>query len=57
MGSGFFSTVLHYSDDSGTMQSGDTVVIDAAGEYSLYASDITRTLPVNGKLRAAAGDL
>jgi Xaa-Pro aminopeptidase len=31
------------------MQAGDVVVIDAAGEYSLYAADITRTLPVSGK--------
>ena len=52
VGSGFNSTVLHYSDDSGTMQSGDVVVIDAAGEYSMYASDITRTLPVSGKFTA-----
>jgi Xaa-Pro aminopeptidase len=49
VGSGFNSTVLHYSDDSGTLQSGDVVVMDAAGEYSLYASDITRTVAVNGK--------
>ncbi len=49
VGSGFNSTLLHYSDDSATMQSGDVVVIDAAGEYSMYASDITRTLPVSGK--------
>jgi Xaa-Pro aminopeptidase len=52
VGSGFDSTVLHYSEDSGTMQSGDLVVIDAAGEYSMYASDITRTLPVSGKFTA-----
>src|SRR6202795_1530157 len=52
VGSGFDSTVLHYSADSGTMQSGDLVVIDAAGEYSMYASDITRTLPVSGKFTA-----
>jgi Xaa-Pro aminopeptidase len=52
VGSGFNSTVLHYSDDSATMQSGDVVVIDAAGEYSMYASDITRTLPVSGKFTA-----
>ena len=52
VGSGFNSTVLHYSDDSGTMESGDVVVIDAAGEYSMYASDITRTLPVSGKFTA-----
>ena len=49
VGSGFNSTVLHYSEDSGTIQAGDLVVIDAAGEYSMYASDITRTLPASGK--------
>jgi Xaa-Pro aminopeptidase len=49
VGSGFNSTVLHYSDDDGTIQSSDLVVIDAAGEYSMYASDITRTLPATGK--------
>ncbi|MBS1821972.1 MAG: aminopeptidase P N-terminal domain-containing protein [Acidobacteria bacterium] len=48
VGSGPNSTTLHYSDNSRVMQSGDTVVIDAAGEYSMYASDITRTMPVNG---------
>jgi len=49
VGSGFSSTVLHYSADSGTMKDGDVVVMDVAGEYSMYASDITRTAPVNGK--------
>jgi Xaa-Pro aminopeptidase len=49
VGSGFNSTVLHYSDDSATIRSGDLVVIDAAGEYSMYGSDITRTLPASGK--------
>lgn len=48
VGSGFYSTVLHYDADSKQMQDGDVVVIDAAGSYSGYASDITRTLPVNG---------
>ncbi len=52
VGSGFNSTVLHYSADSGTIQAGDVVVIDAAGEYSMYASDITRTLPASGKFTA-----
>jgi len=52
VGSGYYSTVLHYSDDSNIMKSGDVVVIDAAGEYSMYASDITRTLPVNGHFTA-----
>jgi Xaa-Pro aminopeptidase len=52
VGAGFNSTVLHYSEDSATIQPGDVVVIDAAGEYSMYASDITRTLPANGKFSA-----
>jgi Xaa-Pro aminopeptidase len=52
VGSGFNSTVLHYSDDSRTIASGDLVVMDAAGEYSLYASDITRTVPASGKFTA-----
>jgi len=52
VGSGYYSTVLHYSDDSATMKAGDVVVIDAAGEYSMYAADITRTLPVNGHFTA-----
>ena len=48
VGSGHNSTVLHYSDNSNTMKAGDVVVIDAAGEYSMYSADITRTLPING---------
>lgn len=48
VGSGHNSTVLHYMANSNTMKAGDVVVIDAAGEYSMYAADITRTLPVNG---------
>jgi len=52
VGSGHNSTVLHYSDNSNTMQAGDVVVIDAAAEYSMYAADITRTLPVNGHFTA-----
>lgn len=52
VGSGYDSTVLHYSDDDNVMKSGDVVVIDAAGEYSMYAADITRTLPVNGHFTA-----
>ena len=49
VGSGFFSTVLHYDRNSQQMQAGDVVVMDVAGAYSGYASDITRTLPVSGK--------
>lgn len=52
VGSGEKSTELHYSDNSQTMQDGDVVVVDAAGEYSMYAADITRTVPVNGHFTA-----
>ncbi|MBI2678638.1 MAG: aminopeptidase P family protein [Candidatus Koribacter versatilis] len=52
VGSGFYSTVLHYSEDSGAMRAGDVVVMDVGGEYSGYAADITRTLPINGKWSA-----
>jgi len=49
VGTGFFSTVLHYDEDDHQMQAGDVVVMDVAGSFSGYASDITRTLPVNGR--------
>jgi Xaa-Pro aminopeptidase len=52
VGSGFNSTVLHYSANSGPVRDGDVVVMDVAGEYSFYAMDITRTLPANGKFTA-----
>jgi Xaa-Pro aminopeptidase len=52
VGSGEKSTELHYSENSQTMQAGDVVVVDAAGEYSMYASDITRTVPVSGHFTA-----
>ncbi len=48
VGSGFYSTVLHYDANDRQMKSGDVVVMDVAGSYGGYASDITRTLPLNG---------
>ena len=48
VGSGVNSTVLHYSANDRTMQDGDILLVDAACEYSMYAADITRTVPVNG---------
>ena len=52
VGSGFNSTVLHYATNEHVMDAGEVVVIDAACEYSMYASDLTRTMPVNGKFTA-----
>jgi Xaa-Pro aminopeptidase len=48
VGSGINSTTLHYASNSKLMEAGDVVVIDAAGEYQMYASDLTRTMPVDG---------
>jgi Xaa-Pro aminopeptidase len=52
VGSGINSTTLHYAENSRTMEDGDLLLVDAACEYSMYASDITRTLPVNGHFTA-----
>ena len=49
VGSGFYSTVLHYDQNSKQMEEGDVVVMDVAGAYGGYSSDITRTLPVSGR--------
>jgi Xaa-Pro aminopeptidase len=48
-GSGPNSTVLHYSANTRRMDSGEVIVIDAGAQCDFYTTDITRTLPVNGK--------
>ncbi len=48
VGSGFFSTVLHYDQSIRQMQDGDLVVVDIGAKYGFYCADITRTYPVNG---------
>ena len=52
VGSGPYSTILHYDRSVRRMQSGDLVVADIGAEYSGYTADITRTYPVNGKFTA-----
>jgi Xaa-Pro aminopeptidase len=49
VGSGENACILHYIENSARMKDGDLVLIDAGCEYDGYASDITRTFPVNGK--------
>jgi Xaa-Pro aminopeptidase len=49
VGAGVNSTVLHYSANDAPIKAGEVVVMDVAGEYAMYASDITRTAPANGK--------
>jgi Xaa-Pro dipeptidase len=43
------SATLHYMDNDKVIKDGDMVLLDAGSEYNLYAGDITRTYPVNGK--------
>jgi Xaa-Pro dipeptidase len=47
--SGPNSAILHYTDNNRKMQDGDLFLIDAGYELNGYASDFTRTYPVNGK--------
>lgn len=47
--SGNNANTLHYINNDARLTSGDLVLIDAGSEYEMYASDITRTFPVNGK--------
>lgn len=49
VGGGANACVLHYRANNSVLRDGDLLLIDAGAEYSCYASDITRTLPVNGR--------
>jgi Xaa-Pro aminopeptidase len=49
--------VLHYRDNNAPLTDGDLVLVDAGCEYEMYASDITRTFPVNGRFSAPQREL
>ncbi len=49
VGTGIDSTVLHFNKLDRKIEDGDIVLMDVGGQYSGYASDITRTVPANGK--------
>lgn len=49
VGSGPNSVILHYSANKRRMDAGEVVVMDVGAECSDYATDVTRTVPVNGK--------
>ena len=57
VGAGPNSTVLHYDKLSRKMQDGDIVVMDVGAQYSGYASDITRTIPADGKFTVRQKEL
>ncbi|PYS50949.1 MAG: hypothetical protein DMG13_19815 [Acidobacteria bacterium] len=52
VGSGPFSTILHYDKNTRRMESGDVVVVDIGAEWGGYSADVTRTYPVSGKFSA-----
>ena len=48
VGGGIRGTVLHYMANNNELVDGELVVIDAGASYENYASDVTRTFPING---------
>ena len=57
VGSGPNACVLHYRDNNRQMADGDLLLIDAGCEFKGYASDITRTFPVNGRFTGPQKDI
>lgn len=47
--SGFNANVLHYIQNNQPCKDGDMLLMDVGAEYANYASDMTRTIPVNGR--------
>jgi Xaa-Pro aminopeptidase len=47
--SGNNANVLHYLENNKACKDGDLILMDVAAEYANYSSDLTRTIPVNGK--------
>lgn len=52
VGGGSNACILHYVENNQVLQEGDLVLVDAGCEWQHYASDITRTYPVNGRFTA-----
>jgi Xaa-Pro aminopeptidase len=53
VGGGANSCILHYRENNQPLQSGELLLVDAGCEFECYASDITRTFPVNGRFTSA----
>ncbi|NNE18978.1 MAG: M24 family metallopeptidase, partial [Myxococcales bacterium] len=49
VGSGPNATILHYRAGNRRFSDGELLLVDAGCEYGYYASDVTRTFPVNGR--------
>lgn len=57
VGGGANGCTLHYVENNKLLQDGDLVLADVGCEYDYYASDITRTWPVNGQFSDAQREL
>lgn len=57
VGGGANACILHYISNRAPLNDGDLLLIDAGAEYDGYASDITRTFPVNGRFSGPQRDL
>ena len=57
VGGGANATILHYVENNMPLRDGDLILIDAGAEYKGYASDITRTFPVNGRFTQPQRDV
>lgn len=57
VGGGANACVLHYIANRDELKDGDLLLIDAGAEFDGYASDITRTFPVNGRFSPEQRDL
>ncbi len=53
VGGGANGCILHYTDNNAALNDGDLLLIDAGCEVEGYASDVTRTFPINGKYSSA----
>ncbi|CAN5225210.1 Xaa-Pro aminopeptidase [soil metagenome] len=49
VGGGRNTCILHYNANDAPLNDGELLLIDAGCEYDYYASDITRTFPINGR--------
>jgi Xaa-Pro aminopeptidase len=47
------ATILHYNTNREALRAGELVLVDSAAEFDLYASDVTRTWPVDGRFTGA----
>ncbi len=57
VGGGDRATILHYQKNDQIIESGELVLIDAGCEVNCYASDVTRTWPIDGKFNDRARDM